>query len=187
MRWINIREFLRDFEKSRVALYGMLAFLLILLIIVMQELFTKQALVNIPSSKPIKYAELIPIKSAEKLFLLNLNNAEFLKTNFVSPFFTDKFKPQSPAGTNIAMQISTSAPQFYDVQIKYVGLIKNSEGVKKGFFLVNSNLVTAAIGMNVFSNVVILDFSPKQAVLACPDETNVIMFNEEIFLEVPIK
>jgi hypothetical protein len=52
---------------------------------------------------------------------------------------------------------------------------------------VNSNLVTATAGMNIISNIVTTDFNTKQAVLTCPDKTNVIMFNKEFVLEVPIK
>lgn len=188
MRWIKTTEFLSDLEKSRTALYGILVFLLILLIIVIQQLFTKPTLVNITHSKPKQYAELVPIKSAEKLFLLNLYTAEFLKTNILSPFYTDKFKPQPPAQTNLnSSPLPPTPPKFYKVQIKYIGMIQNSEGFKKAFFLVNSNLVTATAGMNFLSNIVTLDFNPKQAILACPDKTNVIMFNKEFVLEIPIK
>ncbi len=188
MRWFKTTEFLRDLEKSRAALYGVLVFLLILLVVVLDQLFKKPTEVNIPPSKPKQYAELIPIKSAEKLFLLNLYTAEFSKTNILSPFYTDKFKPQPPAQTNVnPTPPPPPPPKFYKVQIKYIGMIQNSEGFKKAFFLVNSNLVTATAGMNIISNIVTTDFNTKQAVLTCPDKTNVIMFNKEFILEVPIK
>ncbi len=188
MRWFKTTEFLSDLEKSRIALYGIMVFLLILLSIVLDQLFKKPTEVNMPPSKPKQYEELVPIKSAEKLFLLKLYTAEFSKTNILSPFYTDKFKPQHPAQTNLnSTPPPPPPPKFYKVQIKYMGMIQNSEGLKKAFFLVNSNIVTATTGMNILSNILATDFNTKQAVLTCPDKTNVIMFNKEFVLEIPIK
>ncbi|MGC8830679.1 MAG: hypothetical protein ACP5K7_07630 [Verrucomicrobiia bacterium] len=184
----EITEFFKNLEKSRAMLYGLLIVLLVLLFVITSQLFKAPEVMNLPSAKSKPQSELIPIKSGERLFVLNLKDytPEYLKTNIASPFFTDRFKP-APAQTNAPPPPPPPPPQFYKVQVKYMGMIENSSGIKKAFFLVNSNIVAVVGGMPIYTNVVVVrDFNPKAAVLTCMDKTNVLLFNKECELDIPI-
>ncbi|MGC8742749.1 MAG: hypothetical protein ACP5T0_02575 [Verrucomicrobiia bacterium] len=191
MSRVELTEFFKELEKSHTMLYGLLVLLVILLFVIINQLFKAPDVMNMPSARLKPQTELIPIKSAEKIALLNLKGytPEYLKTNIVSPFFTDRFKPQPPQ-TNAPPPPPPPPPppQFFKIYVKYAGMIENSSGIKKAFFLVNSNLVTVTNGMTVYTNILVVnDFNPKQAVLTCIDKTNVLLFNKECELDIPIK
>jgi len=179
-------EFINKLAKSRIVLYGLIVGLFILILVLINHLINSPAKITMASSKPGKIPDLIPLEKAEQLMTSSL--IVYPKTNILSPFYTDRFKVQQAPPTNAPPPPPPPPkPTFYTLNIKYLGLIENSSGFKKAFFMVNSNLVVATNSMAISTNITVVDFSQKEALLKCPNGTNALPFNKDCQLQLPIK
>lgn len=179
-------EFFKKLTKSRLILYGLIVGLFILILVLINHLINSPAMINMASLKPGRVPEFIPLEKADLLVKSSL--ILHPRTNYLSPFYTDRFKAQQAPPTNAPPPPPPPPqPTFYTLNIRYMGMIQNSSGFKQAFFMVNSNLVTATNSMVILTNITVLDFSPKQAMLICPNGTNTLPFNKDCQIQLPIK
>lgn len=180
------KELFIKLTKSRIVLYGLIIGLFLLITVITNYLMKTPTMINMASLKPGTVPRLVPLENAEEL--VKAAPIALPKTNLLSPFYTDRFKIQEPQPTNAPPTPPTPPPpQFYTLNIRYMGMIENSSGFKQAFFMVNSNLVTATNSMTIITNIVVADFSPQRAVLICPNGTNTLPFNTDCQLQLPVK
>lgn len=182
----ELKNFIDEFIKNRLTLYGITAGLIALLILTIGEIRKESAKLNIVATKEVKKTISIPLDKAELLFNDRIDNLLMTSTNVLSPFYTDRFKPVTEP-TNTPPPPPPPPPPTLKFHVKYLGLIQNSSGLKQGFFLVNSNLVSTTNSGRIYTNIVVVDFNLKEAKILCQEKTNIIPFNKECEFEIPQK
>jgi hypothetical protein len=97
-------------------------------------------------------------------------------TNTVMPFYTTHFQPPPP-----------KPPTTRRVDLTYLGYFQTAGGEKRAYVRVGENLFVGPAGSNVVADLTVTDIALRTLTLRSPAQTNVLDFQVQKPVEVPVQ